>query len=92
MKKLILRIRYKLACWHRRRFQKLMAKCLGATRYYLRAKTSLSSLYGLQVSDLESFKKAYESGETHADMSSAYPRVFKSQAYPNIYADTDSVR
>lgn len=92
MSKLILRIRYKLACWHRRRFQKLMAKCLGTTRYYLRAKTDLSSLYGISVTDMESFKKAYTSGETHADMSSSYPRVFMGHDYPNIYADTDSVR
>lgn len=79
MKKLISRIRYKLACWHRKRFQKLMAKCLGATRYYLKTKTQLSSLYGIQVTNLESFKKAFNSGVSSMDNSS-------------IYSDTDSVR
>ena len=88
MKKWINYLRWKVAQWHKKRFQKLMAKCLGANRYYKYAKCNLNSVYGMQVRE---FLDAYKSGVTHADMSSAYPRVMRDGIYPNIYADTDSL-
>ena len=98
MRRLLLKIRYKLAQWHKKRFQKLMAKCLGAERYYKYAKCNLNSVYGLCVKyaqndakQVREFLDAYKSGVTHADMSSAYPRVMRDGIYPNIYADTDSL-
>lgn len=84
MKKLINYLRWKLAQWHKKRFQKLMAKSLGANRYYKYAKSNLNSLYGKQVTD---FVNAYKSGNTHADMTSAYPNVMREGIYPNIYAN-----
>lgn len=88
MKKLINLLRWKVAQWHKKRFQKLMAKSLGGNLYYKYVKCNLNSEYGKQVHD---FVKAYRSGTTHMDINSSYPSVLCHGIYPNIYVDTDSL-
>lgn len=57
MKKLISKIRRRLCYYHKKRYEKLFAKIVGAKKYYLRTKEDLSSIYGLMVyADTDSFK------------------------------------
>lgn len=90
IKKLIRAIRLRLAYWHRKRFNKLMAKVLGGERYYRYQKSMLNSVYGMSVTEMENVYNAFHSGETHADMSSLYPNVMHTEKFP--YKDTDSVK
>lgn len=87
MKKLISKIRHWLCNYHKKRYEKLHAKIIGATRYYLRNNISKE--------ELNKLKAAFYSGETHAnvssiDESSLYPWVMRSGTYS--YRDTDSVK
>lgn len=107
IKKLIRAIRLRLAYWHRKRFNKLMAKALGGERYYRYQKSMLNSVYGMSVTEMENVYTSFHSGETHADMASLYPNVMKEGVYPRVdtdkrdinillsgiaYANTDSCR
>lgn len=57
MKKLISKIRRWLCYYHKKRYEKLFAKIVGAKKYYLRTKEDLSSIYGLMVyGDTDSVK------------------------------------
>lgn len=57
MKKLISKIRHWLCNYHKKRYEKLFAKIVGAKKYYLRNKQELSSLYGKMVyADTDSVK------------------------------------
>ena len=85
MKKLISKIRHWLCNYHKKRYEKLHAKIIGATRYYLRNNISKE--------ELNKLKAAFYSGETHAnvssiDVSSFYPCVMKY----GVYSDTDSFK
>lgn len=90
MKKLLKAIRLRLAYWHRKRFNKLMAKALGGNKYYLKCKNQLSSLYGMTVNDMENIYTAFHSGESHIDVSSSYPYCMKTGHFS--YKDTDSYK
>lgn len=90
IKKLIRAIRLRLAYWHEKRCYKLRAKALGGKKYYLKCKQQLSSLYGMSVTEMENIYEAFNSGETHCDMSSLYPRVMKEAHFS--YKDTDSCK
>lgn len=58
MKKLISKIRKWLCNYHKKRYEKLYAKMIGAKKYYLQNKQELSSLYGMMVyADTDSVKK-----------------------------------
>lgn len=90
MKKLIKAIRLRLAYWHRKRFNKLMSKTLGGERYYRYQKSMLNSIYGMTVTDMANTYNAFNSGETHCDMSSLYPNVMCTEKFP--YKSTDSFK
>ena len=57
MKKLIFKIRKWFCNYHKKRYEKLFAKIIGAKKYYLRNKVELNSLYGKMVyADTDSVK------------------------------------
>lgn len=57
MKKLISKIRWWLCNYHKKRYEKLFAKMIGAKKYYLQSKVELNSLYGKMVyADTDSVK------------------------------------
>lgn len=89
MKKLIRAIQLRLAYWHRKRFNILLAKALGGKKYYLRYKNQ-SSLYGMTVTEMSNIYKVFHSGKTNADMSSLYPNVMRTGNFS--YKDTDSAK
>lgn len=64
IKKLMRKIRLKLAYWHRKRADELLTKVLGAN-YYLQYKTQLSSTYGLCATGKTDLRKAFYSGDTN---------------------------
>ena len=57
MKKLISKIRHWLCNYHKKRYEKLFAKMIGAKKYDLQSKVELNSLYGMMVyADTDSVK------------------------------------